>query len=81
MDTYRKLLSIVATLIQKQDTVMQKSIFPHERLAVTLKFLANGRSYVDLKYTTVISSQALGKIIPETYDALRFIQIDKFSIR
>lgn len=50
-DTYRKLLSMVAPLIQKQDTIMRISICPHERLAVTLRFLATGRSYEDLKYT------------------------------
>ncbi|XP_026810641.1 uncharacterized protein LOC113552131 [Rhopalosiphum maidis] len=69
-DTYRNLLSMVAPLIQKQDTVMRKSISPHERLAVTLRFLTTGRTYEYLKYTLVISSQALGKIIPETCDAL-----------
>lgn len=69
-DTYRKLLSMVAPLIQKEDTIMRKSISPHERLSGTLRFLATGRSYEDLKYTSVISPQALGKIIPETCDAL-----------
>jgi len=58
-DTYRNLLSMIAPLIPKQDTVMRKSISPHERLAVTLRFLATGRTYEDLKYTSVISSQAL----------------------
>ncbi|CAH2012676.1 unnamed protein product [Acanthoscelides obtectus] len=68
--TYLKLLSLVSPFIIKKDTVMRKSISPHQRLTATLRFLATGRSYEDLKYSTIISPQALGKIIPETCDAL-----------
>lgn len=53
---------------------MRKSISPHERLAVNLRFLATERSYEDLKYTSVILSHALGKIISETYDALYSVE-------
>jgi len=68
--TYLKLLTMVTPLIVKKDTVMRESISPHERLSVTLRFLATGRSYEDLKYSAIISSQALGQIIPETCEAL-----------
>jgi hypothetical protein len=47
-----------------------ESISPHERLTATLRILAAGRSYEDLKYTTLISPQALSYIIPETCDAI-----------
>lgn len=67
---YQKLLSLVSPLIMKKDTVMRRAISPHERLAATLRFLATGRSYECLKFSTRISPQALGKIIPETCDAL-----------
>lgn len=46
------------------------AISPHEWLTATLRFLATGRSYEHLKSTTIISPQALGIIIPETYDAI-----------
>nr|CAI5837492.1 unnamed protein product [Callosobruchus analis] len=69
-ETYLKLLSMVTPFIKKQDTVMRQAIPPHERLTATLRFLATGRSYEDLKYTTIISPQALGVIIPETCDAI-----------
>ncbi|CAH1961295.1 unnamed protein product [Acanthoscelides obtectus] len=49
---------------------MRKAISPHERLTATLRFLATGRSYEDLKLTTIISPQALGVIIPETCEAI-----------
>jgi len=68
--TYLELLSMVTPMIKKEDTVMRKSISAHERLSVTLRFLATGRSYEDLTFSSVISPQALGKIIPETCQAL-----------
>ncbi|XP_046671118.1 uncharacterized protein LOC124361127 [Homalodisca vitripennis] len=69
-DAYEQLLLLVTPLIEKKDTVMRKSISPHERLTATLRFLATGRSYECLKYSTLISPQALGKIIPETCEAI-----------
>lgn len=69
-ETYLKLLSLVSPLIERKDTIMRKSISPHERLSATLRFLATGRSYEDLKFSTVISPQALGHIIPETCEAI-----------
>jgi hypothetical protein len=68
--TYLELLSMVTPMIKKEDTVMRKSISAHERLSVTLRFLATGRSYEDLKFSSAISPQALGKIIRETCQAL-----------
>lgn len=65
-DTYFKLLQMVTPLIKKQDTNMRQSINAHERLAATLRFLASGMSYEELKFVTAISPQHLGIIIPET---------------
>lgn len=70
LDTYNELLSLVTPLLLKQDTCMRKSISPHERLSATLRYLATGRSYEDLKFTTLISKQALSLIIPETCEAI-----------
>lgn len=69
-DTYCTLLKLVAPLIVKQDTQLRKAITPHERLTATLRFLATGRSYEDLKFSVIISPQALGQIIPETCSAI-----------
>ena len=68
--TYHALLSMVCPLIKRKDTRMRQAITPHERLTATLRFLATGRSYEDLKFTAIISPQALGKIIPETCRAI-----------
>ena len=44
----------------------QALISPHERLAATLRFLASGMSFEELKFPTAIPPQRLGVIIPET---------------
>jgi len=73
--TFYKLLNLVRPYIEKKNTVMRESISAEERLVATLRFLATGRSYEDLKFSCAISAQALGKIIPETcwaiYEVLR----------
>ena len=48
-DTYMELLNLVSPLIRKQDTVMRKSISPHEKLTATLRFFATGRSLKDIR--------------------------------
>ena len=69
-ETYHTLLEMVTPLIEKQDTKMRRSINPHERLTATPRYLATGRTFEDLKFTTCISPQALSKIIPETCRAI-----------
>lgn len=64
--TFDNLLKLLAPHLTKQDTVMRNAIPADERLMATLRFLATGRSYEDLKFSTAISPQALGYIIPET---------------
>lgn len=68
--TYQHLLDLVTPLILRADSVMRRSITPHERLSATLRFLATGRSYEDMKFSTCISKPALSAIIPETCDAI-----------
>ena len=56
--------------VKKKDTCMRRSISAYERLAATLRYLATGRTYEDIKFSVVISPQRLGKIIPETCQAI-----------
>ncbi|CAH1967990.1 unnamed protein product [Acanthoscelides obtectus] len=53
---------------------MRTAICPHERLTATLRFLATGQPYECLKYSTRISPQSLGQIIPDTCVALYKVQ-------
>ncbi|XP_031329429.1 protein ALP1-like [Photinus pyralis] len=69
-DTYTHLLSLVSARIQKCDTQLRKAITAHERLTATLRFLATGRNYTDLKFTCGISQPSLSIIIPETCEAI-----------
>ena len=72
-ENFKYLLEKIKPFIVKEDTVMRNAI---TRIAATLRFLATGRSFEDLKFATIISPQALGKIIPETckaiYKALKY---------
>lgn len=65
-DACLQLLSVVWPSIISIKTLMWKSISAHERPKATLMFLATGQIYYELKYTTWISAQLLGKIVPET---------------
>ncbi|KAL4718659.1 hypothetical protein ACJJTC_013388 [Scirpophaga incertulas] len=63
---FNMLLNKIKHKISKQDTVMRESIDARARLAATLRYLATGRSFEDLKFSTGISAPSLSKIIPET---------------
>ncbi|XP_031341005.1 putative nuclease HARBI1 [Photinus pyralis] len=75
---YVELLDLVTPLIEKQDTTMRPAISAHERLTATLRFLATGRNYADLKFTTIISPQSLGQIIPECCSAIYRVLCQKY---
>lgn len=66
VNAYNELLEMVAPYIEKRDTVMRDAIIPNERLSATLRFLASGQDYEDLKFLTAISSQSLGYIVMDT---------------
>ncbi|XP_060523247.1 uncharacterized protein LOC132700134 [Cylas formicarius] len=77
VETYGELLKLV-TPLQKQDTLMRPAIFVDEKLTSTFRFLATGRGYEDLNFTTIISPQALGRIIPETCVAIYSVLKNEF---
>lgn len=77
-ECYFELLELVTPLILKEDTNMRKAVTPHERLAATLRFLATGQSYSQLQFSTRISRSALGKIIPETCEAIISVLKDEY---
>ena len=60
---------MVAPIIEKKNALMKQAISPHDRVSATLGFLASRMSYENLKYSTIISSQSLGKLKPESCDA------------
>lgn len=84
-EQFEHLLSLVTPYIQKQDTVLRQSVSAKQRLVVTLRFLATGNSYQDLRYSTLSSQPLMSQIIPETcravYKCLRhYIKVNKTII-
>jgi hypothetical protein len=64
------LINLIGENISKKDTAFGKAISVQERLALTLRFLASGESYVSLQYLFKISRQAISCIVPEVCEAL-----------
>ncbi|XP_008185984.1 uncharacterized protein LOC103310221 [Acyrthosiphon pisum] len=74
----RKTRKVIQPHITKQDTIMRQAIPAEQRLIATLRFLATGRSYEDLKFSTGIAAQTLGYIIPETCRAIYEVLRDSY---
>jgi hypothetical protein len=68
--TYLELLQKIIPRIEKLDAVMRRTITPHEKLSVTVQFLATGRNCGRLTFSDTMSVQALGVIIPRTCRAI-----------
>ncbi|KAM4052977.1 putative nuclease HARBI1 isoform 2-T2 [Anomaloglossus baeobatrachus] len=64
------LLNRVRPYIQRKNTVMRAAIPVEERLGVTLRFLATGRSLSDLRQSAALSRSLLSMLIPETCQAI-----------
>jgi len=79
-DVFCELLDLVSPHIEKKDTVMRESISSFERLSATLRFLATGMNYEQLKFPTAISAQALGRIVPETCRAILTVLKDYLKV-
>nr|CAI5819400.1 unnamed protein product [Callosobruchus analis] len=62
---FEYLLNRIGPHIKKSDTVMRKSIPVNERLAVTLRFLASGDSFISLSYLFKMSNQVISDIVHE----------------
>ena len=54
---------------------MRDSLSVEERLALTLRFLATGRAFEDMKFSVTISPSAISQAVIETCEALMFSRI------
>ncbi len=54
---------------------MGDSLSVEERLALTLRFLATGRAFEDMKFSVTISSSDISQAVIETCKALMFSRI------
>lgn len=56
--------------LNKKDTVMRCSLSFTERLALTLRYLATGRNFEELKFSAMISPAAISAAIVKTCEVL-----------
>jgi hypothetical protein len=64
------LINLIGGKKTTKDTAFRKAISVQKRLAMTLRFLASGNSYVSLQYRFIISKQAISCIVQEVCEAL-----------
>ncbi|VVC95302.1 unnamed protein product [Leptidea sinapis] len=57
--TFEDLLTLLSPCIAKQDTVMRKSIPASQRLSITLRYLASGADFEDLKFQACIAPRTV----------------------
>lgn len=67
---FDELLRMVIPEIQKRDTIMRDAIPRSQRLSITLRYLATGNTFEDLKFTSAVSPQSIGIIVMETCTAI-----------
>lgn len=79
-ENYTELLDKVTPMITKTRTKLREPISPHERLSLTLRFLASGQTFEDLKFSTLIAPQTIGKIVIETCEAIIHVLKDNIKV-
>lgn len=69
-EDFQNLIDLLSPKIQKRDTNFRECIPVKERLAITLRFLATGDSFISLSYLFKVSRQTISAIVIEVCKAL-----------
>ncbi|XP_054709131.1 uncharacterized protein LOC129218835 [Uloborus diversus] len=69
-DTFQFLLQKIEPLISKQDTVMRRAIPAGERLAITLRYLATGKTQSSMAFNFRVAPNTISLIIPAVCTAM-----------
>ena len=81
-ENYQELLSLVTPFLEKKATKMRDDVITvHQKLSTTLRFLATGQSYEDLKFLTRIAPQTIGQFILPTCNAITSVLNKKQIIK
>ncbi|XP_067118748.1 uncharacterized protein [Centruroides vittatus] len=70
IETFAKLLRLIEPDITKQNTRWRDAISAHDRLCLTLRFLATGETFPSLSYTFRVGRITVTKIVRETCFAI-----------
>ena len=81
--SFDELLKMITPRIEKRNrpTTMRDAIPPSQRLSITLRYLATGNTFEDLKFTSAVSPQSIGIIVMETCTALIHSLNDYIKVR
>ena len=77
-ERFEHLLTLVAPIIIKKDTVMRKAIDPAERLSLTLHHLAYGNSQQSSSFEYRIGKSTVSRIVRETCSAIWTVLHSKY---
>lgn len=80
-DVFDALHKLVASDIQREDTLMRDAIPSVTKLEVTLSFLATGNSFRSLQHFFRVSKPAISKFIPEVCEIIWKKLKDKLKVR
>lgn len=79
--TFEILLNLVTPFLIRKDTNMRQCLPVKERLAVTLRYLATGRNFEDLKFSAVMSPSSISGAVIETCEVLIHVLQDYMKVR
>lgn len=78
--SFNKLLDMVSPLLSRESTNMRHCLPVKERLGVTLRYLATGRSFEDMKFSAIMSPSSIGIAVIETCKALIHVLHDYIKV-
>jgi hypothetical protein len=69
-EMFQEILARVGPRIERRNTTFRKALEPGLRLAITLRYLATGDSYMTLQYGFRVSNNAISMIVPDVCEAI-----------
>ena len=69
-ELFQELLERVGPRPVKKDTFIRKALEPGHRLAIALRYMASGDSYMSLSYNFRVAPNTMSDLIPVTCDAI-----------
>ena len=77
---FDEIVEKVTPYIEKEETFFRKPLPPGLRVAITLRFLATGESYISLQYSFRVAGNTISGIVPETCKAIALAFKDELKV-